>query len=413
MTSATPVEATSPTVSRIANPGRSLAVLSTGAAMMQAALMLASTASTLLFAAAFGDRWAGVPGTAGVLGVAAGSIGLTYVMGRMGRRFGLIGAYAVAAFGAGIAIAGAVASPLLAVGGLFLLGIGGAGSQLARYAGAELYPESRKGFALGAVVWAGSIGAVGGPAILAPSSDAAGWVGLPPLTGAFLLAAIAAGVAGSASTGLPRFTTPARSQTPTRTPLRLLASPATRIALVAMIVNQVVMVAIMIAAPLHMHHHGYELGAVGIVISVHVLGMYALAPLSGYLADRFGSRRVLVAGLLLVGGSAAALVSAPHLTGVGLPAVLFVLGYGWNLSLVGGSALLARDVPKTDQLRVQGGVEAAVWGASAFATFTSSQLFAASGYQLLAAASVAFVAVPLFYIARSHPTPSTDKEATP
>ena len=129
-----------------------------------------------------------------------------------------------------------------------------------------------------------------------------------------------------------------------------------------MIVNQVVMVAIMIAAPLHMHHHGYGLGAVGIVISVHVLGMYALAPLSGYLADRFGSRRVLVAGLLLAAGSAAALVGVPHLTGAGLLVVLFVLGYGWNLSLVGGSATLAREVPKIDQLRVQGIVEAAVWG---------------------------------------------------
>jgi MFS family permease len=401
MTSATYVEATGSTASRIAKPTRSLAVLITGAAMMQAAVSLASTASTLLFATAFGDRWGGVPATAGVLGVAAGSIGLTWLMGRMGRRFGLVAAYTVAAVGGGVAIAGTLVEPFLAIGGLFLLGVGGAGSQLARYAGAELYPESRKGFALGAVVWAGCIGAVGGPAMLAPSSEAAGWVGLPPLTGAFLLAVLAVGVAGSVSTGLPHFAAPVSSQAPAKTRVRLLTAPATRIALAAMIVNQVVMVAIMIAAPLHMHDHGYTLGPVGIVISVHVLGMYALAPLSGYLADTFGSRRMLAAGLLLAGGSAAVLVSAPHLTGAALPVVLFAIGYGWNLSFVGGSALLAREVPKTDQLRVQGGIEAAVWGASAVATFTSTQLLAIGGYQLLAMASIALVAVPLISIARS------------
>ena len=413
MTSAIYVEATSTPASRIPQPNRSLAILIIGAAMMQAALLVASTASTLSFASAFGDRWGGVPGTAGVLGVAAGSIGLTWLMGRTGRRFGLIAAYTVAAAGAGLAIAGTLMEPLLAIGGLLLLGMGGAGSQLARYAGAELYPESRKGFAIAAVVWAGSIGAVGGPAMLAPSSDFASWVGLPPLTGAFLLAIVAAVVAGSASTGLPRFNGQARSQTATKALVRLLNLPATRITLAAMIVNQVVMVAIMIAAPLHMHHHGYGLGAVGIVISVHVLGMYALAPLSGYLADRFGSRRVLVAGLLLAAGSAAALVGVPHLTGAGLLVVLFVLGYGWNLSLVGGSATLAREVPKIDQLRVQGIVEAAVWGASAFATFTSTQLFAAGGYQILAAASIALVAVPLFSLARSRPTCRTAEGAIP
>ena len=193
-------------------PNRSLAILIIGAAMMQAALLVASTASTLSFASAFGDRWGGVPGTAGVLGVAAGSIGLTWLMGRTGRRFGLIAAYTVAAAGAGLAIAGTLMEPLLAIGGLLLLGVGGAGSQLARYAGAELYPESRKGFAIAAVVWAGSIGAVGGPAMLAPSSDFASWVGLPPLTGAFLLAIVAAVVAGSASTGLPRFNGQARAK---------------------------------------------------------------------------------------------------------------------------------------------------------------------------------------------------------
>src|SRR5438477_153807 len=86
--------------------------------------------------------------------------------------------------------------------GLILLGGGNAGSQLARYVGAELYPAARKGFAVGAVVWAGTIGAVGGPAMLAVTACVDGRLGLPPLTGAFLFAVLAAGAAGAATLGM-------------------------------------------------------------------------------------------------------------------------------------------------------------------------------------------------------------------
>jgi MFS family permease len=359
----------------------------------------------LTFAGVFGDRWGGVPPTAGVLGVATGSLSLTWLMGLTGRRFGLITAYAVAAAGAGIAVASALIEPLLVVGGLFLLGVGNAGSQLARYAGAELYPASRKGFALGAVVWAGTIGAVGGPAMLAPAAAVAEVAGLPPLTGAFLLALVAAAVAGLVTTGVHRSVTPVRRDGQAKTPLRLLATPTIRIALASMVVSHVVMVALMVPAPLHMDHHGHGLGTVGAVISLHVLGMYALAPLSGYLTDQYGSRRVLVAGVATVGASATVLIGAAHLSGAWFAVALFALGYGWSMSMVGGSALLVRDAPPTEQLRVQGGAEASVWGAAAFGTLTSTQLLALGGYQLLATVCVILVAVTLLSILRARVTP--------
>jgi MFS family permease len=405
----TPPEPTVPGAGRVVNPGRSLAVLTVGAAMMQAAMMVASTASTLMFADMFGDRWGGVPPTAGVAGVAAGSIGLTWLMGLTGRRFGLIVAYAVATVGAGVAVAGVLAEPPLVVAGMFLLGVGHAGAQLARYAGAELYPASRKGFALGAVVWAGTIGAVGGPAMLSPTAAVADVAELPPLAGAFLLALAAAALAGLVTTGVHRFHTPVRRGGKAKTPLRLLATPTIRIALVSMVTSHVVMVALMVAAPLHLDHHGHGLGAVGTVISLHVLGMYALAPLSGYLTDRYGSRRVLFAGVLTVGASAIVLVSATHLSGPWFAVALFALGYGWSMSIVGGSALLVRDVPATEQLRVQGSVEAWMWGAAAFATFTSTQLFALGGYRLLAIVCVTLAPITLASILRARV--ATDRHA--
>jgi Major Facilitator Superfamily len=117
-----------------------------------------------------------------------------------------------------------------------------------------------------------------------------------------------------------------------------------------MVVSHVVMVALMVAAPLHMDHHGHGLGAVGTVISLHTLGMYALAPLNGYLTDRYGSRRVLVAGVPTVGASAIVLVGGAHLSRAWFAVALFALGYGWSMTIVGGSALLVRDIPATDRL---------------------------------------------------------------
>ncbi len=180
-----------------------------------------------------------------------------------------------------------------------------------------------------------------------------------------------------------------------------------RVALIALIVSQVVMVALMIAAPVHMQHRGHGLGAVGVVISVHVLGMYGLAPLTGYLTDRFGSRRVLIAGLLTAGGSACALTVVTQPTGPELAVVLFALGYGWNLSTVAGSALLVRGVPQPEQLRTQGAVEASVWGASAVATFSSTQLLALGGYGTVAAVSAALTLLALLTIARTGLTVNT------
>ncbi|SDJ07824.1 MFS transporter [Nonomuraea jiangxiensis] len=402
--SAVPAHAV-PGTCRVVRRGRSLAVLTLGAATMQAAVMVASTASTLMFAGAFGDRWGGLPPTAGVAGVAAGSIGLTWLMRLTGRRSGLITAYAVAAAGAGVAVAGVLFEPLLVVAGLFLLGVGNAGSQLARYAGADLYPAARQGFALSAVAWAGTIGAVGGPAMLAPATAVADAAGLPAMAGVFLLALAAAAVAGLVTTGVHRSATPVRRGGQATAPPRLLAAPAIRIALVAMVASHVVMVALMVAAPLHLDHHGHGLGAVGAVISLHVLGMYALAPLSGRLTDRYGSRRVLVAGVATIGASAVVLVGAAHLSEPWFAVALFALGYGWSMSMVAGSALLVRDVPPAERLRVQGRVEAWVWGAAALAALMSSQLLALGGYRLLATVCVALVAATVLSILRTRVTP--------
>jgi MFS family permease len=211
---------------------------------------------------------------------------------------------------------------------------------------------------------------------------------------------LAAGAAGAATLGMHGPTTPPSGRARRSTIGPLFARPRVRVVLIALIVAQVVMVALMVAAPLQVHHHGHGLAAIGMVISVHVLGMYALAPLTGFLTDRFGSGRVLIAGLLVVGGSAGALVASARLTGPQFAVGLFLLGYGWNLSMVAGSALLVSEVPEPARLRTQGAVEASVWSSSALASFFSTHLFVLGGYRLVAIASVGLVVAALVAIGR-------------
>ena len=146
----------------------------------------------------------------------------------------------------------------------------------------------------------------------------------------------------------------------------LLAGGDAWLGLTAMLCGQVAMVLVMTMTPLHMHHHGATLPAIGIVISTHTFGMYAAAPLTGRLADRFGPRAVIAIGTVLLTVAcviAATLQAHP----VAVLVALGLLGLGWNLDFVAGSASLTRGVHSAAQTRLQGVADGLVWTTSAMA----------------------------------------------
>ena len=370
-----------------------------GAAMMNAAMAAASAVSTLAAADELGPAWGAVPNTAGIVGTGIGAVALTRVMNRWGRRTGLVLGYVAAAAGAAIAATGVAAGHLGDLTfGMLLLGIGNAGAQLSRYAAAELYPAGRRGSAIGVVIWAGTIGAVGGPLLLAPSSRVVVGLGGAAFVGPFVFASLAAVVAVVAATGMPAGTARAGGS---RLPLRaLLGTHATRSALAVMATAQVVMVAVMTAAPVDMHLHGHGLGAVGTVLSAHTLGMFALSPLTGRLLDRFGSPPVMLGGLLTLAVAAglAATMSQPSSRMV----ALFLLGYAWNLCFIGGSGRLASELPASERAHVEGTVDAAIWTIAAVGSLSSTVILSAGGYPVLAAAAGALTVIPAILLAGRH-----------
>jgi MFS family permease len=382
---------------------RALLALFAGAAAMNAAIATGSVVSTIAVADLLGTGWAGLPNTAAILATGAGALLLTRLMAASGRRTGLLAGYLVAAAGAvlaTVALAGAATSrPLvvvLVVGGMLLVGLGNSAAQLSRYAAAELFPPERRGFAIGVVVWSGTVGAVGGPLLLRPAEDAARAAGWAAPAGPFAFVAVAAAVAGLAAATLPAGARREPGAAPFgRGPAPLtavLAAPAARTAFAVMATAQVVMVLVMTAVPLAMHHHGHGIGLVGVVLSAHTLGMFVLSPVTGRLLDLAGTRPVTLAGLaLLVAGAVpVALVDSSRLTGI----AVFGLGVGWNLCFVGGSAVLSREVPAADRAAVEGAVDAGVWTLAAAGSMAATGLLAAGGLGATALVAATLGALP-------------------
>ena len=371
---------------------RPMTAIVVAAALMNAAMSVASGVGTIVAADRLGLAWGGVAATAGIVGTGAGALALTRLTARRGRGRALAVGYLVGAVGAVVATGGAVTDDVAALLiGMLLLGVGNAAAQLSRYAAAELHTEDRRGRAIGAVVWAGAVGAVGGPLLLGATAALAGRFGWVPAAGPFLLAVAVTAVAAVVSRWLPYGS---KALTAAPAPLwTLLRRPAVRSAFAVLATAQVVMVAVMTAAPVEMHRHGQGLGAVGLVLSAHTLGMFALSPLTGRLVDRLGARPVLVAGLVALAAAAGATSAGPTDTAF-RAAALSLLGYGWNLCFVGGSTALAETVPPAERARVEGTVDAAVWGLAAVAGVLSTVVLAFGGYAVLTAAAGLLVLVP-------------------
>jgi MFS family permease len=332
-------------------------------------------------------------------------------MVRRGRRLGLTTGYAIGVTGAFVATAAILAHSLPALLlGTALIGFGNSSNQLSRYTAADLYPVARRASAIGIVVWGATVGAVVGPNLVGLLADFGESVGLPPYAGAYLLPVVFVGAAAILSFVMLRpdpYTLADRSEgedervdsdTGETSIERILRRPNVAVAIVALITGQVVMVLIMTMTPLHMTAHGHGLTAVGFVISAHTFGMFALSPISGRLTDRFGSARVVLVGLVVVAFSAVLSAAAPPEGGALLFLALFLLGYGWNMGYVAGSAMLTSGLGLVERTRIEGLTDSLIWGSAAVAAFGSGVVVAAAGFTALGLIGAAIVVIPVWLL---------------
>jgi MFS family permease len=302
------------------------------------------------------ETLAGLAQTSSVLGAAALALPLARLTSRGGRRLALSVGLIAGVIGSLLAIFGGSRENIyLMLTGTFLVGAASAAGYQARFAAIDLATDEKRAKQLSFVVWGSTIGAVSGPNLMEPSGNLAESLGLPRLTGPYLISAVTLALAvlviqlflrpdpyltaakDSGAANLPRVKT--------KVALKHIRSNArASFAIAAIAIGHIAMVAVMVMTPVHMAHVDVTLTIIGLVISVHVLGMYAFSPLVGALTDRLGRLRVIQIGVAILLSSALISGFARADDAITLGIGLFLLGLGWSCTLIAGSALLSESV---------------------------------------------------------------------
>ncbi len=172
------------------------------------------------------------------------------------------------------------------------------------------------------------------------------------------------------------------------------------------------MVGVMIMTPLHMEHGHAELEVIGLVISLHVLGMFAFSPVVGLLADRFGRSTTLGAGAVLLLAAMVLCARSPEGSSWQIFAGLFLLGLGWSFATVSASTLIAQHAPLEVRTDVQGATDLVMGLTAAVAGGLAGLVVGAWGYPALTVCStglVALVAIAALGARATTRLPATDR----
>ncbi|AXL11964.1 MFS transporter [Microbacterium foliorum] len=351
---------------------RTVLVLSIGQVLGGIAFGATVSLGALLAADLSGDDALSGLATASVtLGAALCAIPLARLAARVGRRRALTLGNMFALVGIAVVILAASLRvfPLLLVG-ILMIGAGNAGNLQSRFAATDLAAAQHRGRDLSIVVWATTIGGVAGPLLLGPGEIVGEAIGMPPQTGSYAFSFVAQCAAlllylvalrPDPLLSAQRLATAAVAATGVAVADRPVVA---RYAIFAVAGSHVVMASVMAMTPVHLAHmahgaHGMaptpaDVSAlVGITIALHVGGMYALSPLFGILADRWGRLRVVLLGQLLLGGALAFAVLVND-EEWGVMVALILLGLGWSAATVAGAALLTESSAPEVRTRRQG-----------------------------------------------------------
>jgi MFS family permease len=352
---------------------------------------------------------AGLPSGAFTLGSAIAAFSVGRLSQRAGRRLGLAAGFLTGAVGAaGIVLAAVIESPVLLFAALVVYGSGTATNLQARYAGTDLASTTARATAASLAMVATTLGAVAGPNLVGPLGGLAHALGVPRLAGPFMLATLAYGAAGivlylflkpdpllvartltadqpgeAEIPPSPTPATPAMEETRARA-LRTKVAPGVILGATVMVLTQATMTAIMTMTPIHMRHHHHSLDAVGLVISLHIAAMYLPSLVTGRLVDKVGRLpTAIAAALILLASGIAAAVAPPMSMGL-ITLALILLGLGWNLGLISGTALIVDSTPMSTRAKTQGTVDVLVALAGASGAAVSGVIVSLTGFGALA-----------------------------
>lgn len=390
-----------------------------GQSLFAAAMIATFTLMAIVAADLSGsDAMAGIPSTLTLLGRAAAAYPIGLLLDKAGRRMGLSAGFGLGVVGSITAVyAIGIGSFMMFCVGAVLMGMGRAGSDQSRYIAAEIHMADKRAKVIGLLVFAGTIGAVLGPALVAPSQLFAVTNGFAAVTGPFLVG-IGLYALGLLVTMLflrpdPKEISAAIEieeqhlfvQAPARPLLTIFRQPAIILSVAALAISQLVMAMLMVITPLYMNHHAHGAGSISFVISAHTFGMFALSGVTGWLIDHYGRVPLIVAGAFVL---IIASILTPLSTAVlPLAVALFLLGLGWNFCFIAGSSLLSDSLAANERPRTQGASEMLVALSAGIAGLATGVLFDQAGMTAVSIVGFLFSASLLgfvvFYALSSRP----------
>lgn len=396
---------------------RTLLIVSISQMFGGAGLAAGITVGALLAQQMLGtDAYAGLPAAMFTMGSAVAAFFVGKLSQKHGRRIGLAGGFIVGGLGAiGVVVAALTNSIILLLVSLLIYGAGTATNLQARYAGTDLANKKQRATAISITMVMTTFGAVAGPNLVGVMGRFAHSIGIPELAGPFILSAAAFILAGLVLFVMLRpdpllianmIETYKQEHTYKGQPVIEEAIENKRgitVGAIVMILTQIVMVAIMTMTPVHMGHHGHGLSAVGLVIGFHVGAMYLPSLVTGMLIDKIGRTTMSIAGgvILLAAGVIAAIAPSDSL--ILLIVALSLLGLGWNLGLISGTAQIVDATIPSTRAKTQGKIDVFIALAGASGGAMSGMVVANSSYAALSLAGgvLAFMLIPVVIWART------------
>ena len=325
-----------------------------------------------------------------VLGTATLTIPASLQMRRVGRRAGFITGAVLCIVGTLLAAAAIwVGSFALFCAAMAPVGGYQASSMYYRFAAADTASEAFKPKAISWVLAGGVAAALVGPQILVHSRDL-----LAPVSfaGAYVaLAAVAlAAVAVLRFVDIPNLP-PATHGRPARPLASIMAQPKFIVAVICAMVSYSMMTLLMTATPIAMVACDLSIEDAAFVVQWHSVAMFAPSFFTGNLIARFGTTRVILAGMALQ-----ALCGVVALSGIDIEEftiALVLLGLGWNFGFVGATTLVTETYRPEERNKVQAANDFLVFGSVVTASFMSGVLLQAYGWSTVVMALFPFVAL--------------------
>lgn len=354
--------------------------------------------------------YAGMPIALFTLGSAAAAVLVGRLSQRYGRRFGLTTGFMLGGIGGlGVVLAAILNSLPLLVISMLIYGAGTATNLQTRYAGTDLAAKNQRAKAVSIIMVSAAFGAFAGPNLIGIMGEFALSIGIPALSGPFLLSGTAFLLAGLViflwlrpdpfliAKAIEDYRKEHKQENVSEDTPQAYSKKGVAAGAAIMVLTQMIMIAIMTMTPVHMGHFGHDLGDVGLVIGIHIGAMYLPSLFTGILVDKFGATAMSVAAgaTLTIASVLAALAPGESLISIIL--ALALLGIGWNIGLISGTTKVVDSTVSDNRAKIQGNVDVLIALSGASGGVLSGMVVAGWSYTVLSLSGgvLALILIPI------------------